>query len=208
MKKVIQVVLAIAIVALAYVLYEQIMTPLRFQKTVKAREAAVIERIKDIRTAERAYKQVNNVYTGSFDTHINFVMTGTREVERKIYSEDDSVAMAMLKKSGRKNLETFTIAVIDTIFGTRKLTPQAVEQLRFIPFGNNVEFKLAAGKLETESKVVVPVFECKAPYKDFLSDLDHQELVNLIDDRKTIDKYPGIKVGSMTEATNDAGNWE
>jgi hypothetical protein len=66
-----------------------------------------------------------------------------------------------------------------------------------------------AGTLETGSGVTIQVFEAKAPYKDFLDEAEyHQELVNLIDQRKTLNQYPGVKVGSLTEATNEAGNWE
>ena len=50
--------------------------------------------------------------------------------------------------------------------------------------------------------------ECRAPYKLFLSDLSKPDLINLIDDKNTFDKYPGIKVGAMDKAINDAGNWE
>ncbi len=40
-------------------------------------------------------------------------------------------------------------------------------------------------------------------------DLDEQELINLIDNAKNVFyKYPGIMVGDITRATNDAGNWE
>ena len=187
MRKVIQIVLGLVIVALAYIAVEQVMTPLRFQSQTKIREAAVIDRIKDIRAAERAFKQKNQRYTGSFDTLINFVLTESLEFERKIVDEDDSVAMAKLK-----------------------LSVQDVKNLRFVPFApEGSEYILNAGMFTTESKVVVPVFECKAPFKMFLGDLNRQELINLIDETKNVyEKYPGIKVGALDAATNDAGNWE
>jgi hypothetical protein len=63
--------------------------------------------------------------------------------------------------------------------------------------------------LTTESGVVVPVFEAKAPYKTFMYDLDEQQLINMIDDAKNVYyKYPGIQVGDVEKTTNDAGNWE
>lgn len=204
MKKAIQIVLFLVIVVLGYILVQSILTPLDFQNTTKLREAAVIERIKDIRTAQRAYKTVNQRFTSSFDTLINFVLNDSLVFEKAIGSADDSVAVA----KGLVKREKFNVAAIDTIFGDRKLTPEQIKNFRFIPFGNGKEYIMSAGNLATESKVVVPVFECKAPYKSFLSDQDQQLLVNLIDDNKTLNRYPGIKVGSMTEATNEAGNWE
>lgn len=204
MKKVLLIVLAVVVIALAYILYQQIMTPLRFQKQVDVRKAAVIERIKDIRSAERAFKQIHTTYTGDFDSLINFVLNDSLTYERSFGSADDSLTVAQ----GLFRTEEFKMAVIDTVFGTKKLSREAVEQLKFIPYGNGKQYILDAGILETESKVKVPVFECKAPFKDFLSDLDNQELLNLIDTEKALYKYPGVRVGSMETATNDAGNWE
>ncbi|MCC8018670.1 MAG: hypothetical protein LIO85_02710 [Rikenellaceae bacterium] len=204
MKKVLQIVLGLAIIGLIYVLYNQFHTPISFQKEVAVREAAVIERIKDIRTAQQAYKQKYQKYTPSFDSLINFILTDTLSFERTIGSKDDSVAVAR----GLVRTEKFDIAVMDTIFNTRGLSRADVQDLRYIPFGDGAEFIMDAGDFETDSKVIVPVFEAKAPYKIFLGNLNKQEVINLIDDAKTLDKYPGIKVGSMEQATNDAGNWE
>lgn len=206
MKRAIQIVLAIVIIGMGYWATEMILSPLRFQKQTKTREAAVIDRLKDIRSAERAFKQKNQRYTASFDTLINFVLTDSIEFEKKIGSSDDSVAVAR----GLVKTEKFKMAIIDTVFGAKKLSPSQVGQLRYVPFAEeNTEFLLDAGSFVTESKVIVPVFECKAPYKMFLADLDHQELVNLIDECKNVyEKYPGLKVGAMDAATNDAGNWE
>ena len=54
MKKIAQIILAVVIVALVYVIYDQISTPIRFEQEMKAKKAQVIDRIKDIRTAQRA----------------------------------------------------------------------------------------------------------------------------------------------------------
>lgn len=204
MKKVFQIVLILVVLGLGYLLYDGIMTPLHFQQAKAAREKDVIERIKDIRTAQRAYKQAHQRYTTSFDTLINFIITDTLTFERAFGSADDSLAVA----KGLVKREKFSMPAIDTVFGARKLTVQQVKDFELIPHGQGNKFIMDAGNFATESKVVVPVFVCRAPYKSFLADLDEQELINLIDERKTLDKYPGIKVGSLTEATNDAGNWE
>ena len=199
MKKIVQLILALVIVGLVYVIYDQISTPIRFENVKKAKEEAVIERIKDIRTAD-------------FDTLINFVLNDSIEGQRRIVDEDDSVAMAQLKKAGKKNIETFTVAVIDTIFAPKKLSPDQVKNFRYIPGTNKqAEFTIAAGMVTTESKVVVPVVEVKAPYVKFLDTVTfRQEVINLIKAPEVVayDKYPGIKFGSMEGANNEAGNWE
>ena len=209
MKKLFQIILAVAIVGLVYVIYVQISTPIRFDKETKAKKAQVIDRIKDIRTAQRAFKSKYQHFTASFDSLSAFVLTDTLELERKIVDEDDSAAM--LKKSGKKNIEKFKIAVIDTIFAPKKVTRQDVENFRFIPgTGNKAQFIMEAGIITTESKVVIPVVECRAPYKAFLDTVAYrQEVINLIDEEQNnFNRYPGVKFGSMDSGNNEAGNWE
>lgn len=211
MKKLFQIILAVAIVGLVYVFYVQISTPIRFDKETKAKKAQVIDRIKDIRTAQRAFKSKYQHFTASFDSLSAFVLTDTLELERKIVDEDDSAAMAMLKKSGKKNIEKFKIAVIDTIFAPKKVTRQDVENFRFIPgTGNKAQFIMEASIITTESKVVIPVVECRAPYKAFLDTVAYrQEVINLIDEEQNnFNRYPGVKFGSMDSGNNEAGNWE
>ena len=211
MKKLFQIILAVAIVGLVYVIYVQISTPIRFDKETKAKKAQVIDRIKDIRTAQRAFKSKYQHFTASFDSLSAFVLTDTLELERKIVDEDDSAAMAMLKKSGKKNIEKFKIAVIDTIFAPKKVTRQDVENFRFIPgTGNKAQFIMEAGIITTESKVVIPVVECRAPYKAFLDTVAYrQEVINLIDEEQNnFNRYPGVKFGSMDSGNNEAGHWE
>ena len=211
MKKLFQIILAVAIVGLVYVIYVQISTPIRFDKETKPKKAQVIDRIKDIRTAQRAFKSKYQHFTASFDSLSAFVLTDTLELERKIVDEDDSAAMAMLKKSGKKNIEKFKIAVIDTIFAPKKVTRQDVENFRFIPgTGNKAQFIMEAGIITTESKVVIPVVECRAPYKAFLDTVAYrQEVINLIDEEQNnFNRYPGVKFGSMDSGNNEAGNWE
>ena len=211
MKRIFQIILALVIVALVYVIYDQISTPIRFDNELAARKAQVIERIKDIRTAQRAYKSKYQRFTGDFDTLTAFILNDTLELERKIVDEDDSVGMAQLKKAGKKNVEKFKVAVIDTIFSPKVLTKADVEQLRFIPgTDNKAQYIMEAGLIATESKVVIPVVECRAPYKMFLDTVEfRQEFINLVDDQvNNFNRYPGVKFGSMEAGNNEAGNWE
>lgn len=211
MKKIAQIILAVVIVAFVYVIYQQISTPLRFENELKVKRAQVIERIKDIRTAQRAYKSKYQKFTADFDTLANFILTEKLEMERKLVDEDDSVGMAMLKKLRKKNVEKFEIAVIDTIFAPKKLTAEDVHNLRYIPgTDNKAQFIMEAGIITTESKVVIPVVECRAPYKMFLDTINfRQEIINKIDDDvNNFNRYPGIKFGSMEAGNNEAGNWE
>ena len=211
MKKVLQLILAIVIVALVYVVYRQVATPIEFEAEKGRKEAAVIERIKDIRSAQRAFKSKYQHFTADFDSLIEFVLNDSLVMERKLVDEDDSVAMAQLKKAKKQNIEKYNLAVIDTIFNPRKLSKQEIQDLRWIPFTDNkVEFILEAAKVMTGANVVVPVVECRAPYKMYLDTVEYrQNIINLIDDRvNNFNAYAGLKFGSMEGSNNEAGNWE
>ncbi len=211
MKKIIQLVLAIVIVALCYVIYDQISTPIRFEKETAQKKALVIERIKHVREAERAFKMKYQRFTADFDTLINFVLNESLELERKIVDEDDSAGLAQLKKLGRKNVEKFSIAVIDTIFAPAVLTPEDVQNLRYVPGTNKGrEFSLKAAQLTTGSGVVVPVVECSVRYEYFLDTVEYrQEIVNYVDNEmNNFNRFPGVKFGDIEAANNEAGNWE
>ena len=209
MKKVIQFILGLVIVALIYVVANMIYTPLSFENQLESRNAEVIVKLKDIRAAQRAYKSKYQQFTGNFDSLIHFILTDSLEMERKLVDEDDSVAMAQLKRSGKKNIEKYNLAVIDTIFSPRKLTKEQIEDLRYIPHAGKMEFILEAGKVMTGANVEIPVVECRAPYKAYLDTIEfRQNVINLIDDRvNNFNEYAGLKFGSMEGSNNEAGNW-
>jgi len=54
----------------------------------------------------------------------------------------------------------------------------------------------------------VKVFEASVPYDVYLSDLARQELVNLKDKMAKMERFAGLRVGSVKEINNNAGNWE
>lgn len=199
MKTVYQIVLAIVIVVIAYFVYESIMKPIRFVEEKNKRYDVTIQRLIDVRTAQVAYRSRYNKYTGSFDTLITFLKEGQFKVVKQIGSEDDSLAVVQ----GKVYRDTILVAVRDSLFKN-----YAVDSLRFVPFSGGAQFEMAAGELETGSKVKVKVFECKAHNDIILKGLDRQEIINMNDLAKKLEKYAGLKVGSMTEATNNAGNWE
>ncbi|MEG1553664.1 MAG: hypothetical protein RSB93_00495 [Rikenellaceae bacterium] len=202
MKTVIKVVLLVAIIGLAYWVYRIPAATVEFQTALASRQKEVVQRLKDIRDAERAYKRNYNKYTGSFDTLIMFLKNDSLVYEKSMGSLDDSLAVAQ----GRVKTEKIKMAIRDTIFSGRNVN---FDDLRYVPFTENVEFELGAKEVKTESSVIVPIFEAKTPYTVFMQSVGNdQEIINLVDRYTSMDKYPGLKVGSLTSPNNDAGNWE
>lgn len=211
MKKILlQIILLVAIGALVWWLYSLFNTPLEFERMRKEREAKVVERLKDIRTAQRAYRNKYLKFTPSFDSLIAFVKYDSLTFEHAIGSADDSLAVAQ----GRVSVEKFQVAVKDTIQFISPEVLKDVNNLRYIPgsveaTGSMQQFVMDTASIETESRVVVPVFEAFAQYPTFLGDLDKQELINFRDYQiNTLNRADGLKVGSLTATTNEAGNWD
>ncbi|MCD6354482.1 MAG: hypothetical protein J7L95_02940 [Prolixibacteraceae bacterium] len=210
MKTVIQILLFILAVILTYLIYQSIQRPLDFEKAKKERYDATINRLKDIRKAELAYKDVYSKFTGSFDTLINFVVNDSVRNIRKIGELTDSMIDVKIteKKAIRMGLiirDTIKESVLEAIF-TKSFDAQ---QLRYVPVPDTVaEFHLGATILTTGSGIKVPVFEAKAHNNVILHGLDRQLVINLNDQRRTNEKYPGLRVGSLTQTVNNAGNWE
>ena len=193
-----------------------IATPIGFENQEEERREDVIKQLKEIRTAERQYKLKYGRFTADFDSLINFVLEGTIEYDHKKIDENDVDALEAAKAAWEKqnpgkkfqNIEKRTYSVKDSIF--KHLTPAQIKDLRYVPHTDkSVEFELEAGSIVTESKVAIPVVECRVLYKKFLDTTEYrQNVINFIDDLQKKNKYPGLKFGDMTKGSNEAGNWE
>lgn len=210
MKTVVQIALIATAVILIYFLYTSVERPLDFEKAKKERYDATITRLKDIRKAELVYKDVHGKFTGSFDTLINFVKTGKIALVRKIGMLNDSMIEAgwtekQALKEGKIIRDTVRVSVLDTIFGKN----YKIDEIKFVPVKDTVaQFRLGAGYVTTGSGIKVPVFEAKVHNNVILRGLDRQQIINLNESKRTNGKYPGLKVGSLEETINNAGNWE
>lgn len=201
MKKIlIIVVLPAVIVVLGYLIYKSVQQPVVFEKNRKVRETVCIDRLKDIRTLQVAYKSRHNKFTGNMDSLIDFYNTGTITIIRQVGSLDDSAAVA----EKRVYRDSIQIAVKDTLL---KRPGFVVDSIAYIPFSGGKKMILNA-LIAKVSGVDVPLFEAAAPYDDLLVGLDRQLVVNLKADRELVGRYPGLKVGSIDAPNNNAGNWE
>jgi len=196
MERKIRLVLWALVLGLGYALFNTIMNPIRFNKEKKDRSANVIERLKDVRKAQIAFKEVNRFYAQSFNELIPFVDSGKftivqrRDEELKYYNK----VYREYQLKDTTYVDTLGYASIkDSIFGA----DYNLEKLRFIPHTENVELKLRAGKIKS-GKLNVHVFEARAPKEEYLVGLDEDLVKNAAKD---------LVVGSMTSAKIN-GNWE
>ncbi|HKL31467.1 MAG TPA: hypothetical protein VJ919_02970 [Tangfeifania sp.] len=210
MRTVIQILLFIVAVVIAYFIYKGVQDPIDFEKAKDARYEATIERLKQIRKAELAYKDVYGTFTGSWDTLINFVKYDSVRNVRKVGELTDSMIEAGLteRDAVEKGLlirDTIKESVLEAEFGGSF----DADKLKEIPVPDTTAyFNLGATTIKTGSGIEVPVFEAKAHNNTVLRGLARQYVINLNEQRRMNEKYPGLKVGSLTETVNNAGNWE
>ena len=104
-KIIVEILLALAAVGCVYGIYRSIMKPVNFNKEKARRQEVAVQRLKDIRTLEVAFKGANGRYTADIDSLINFYNTGKMDIIMQIGSSDDSLAMAntdRIKKENKK----------------------------------------------------------------------------------------------------------
>ena len=222
-------VLPVVIAGMTYALVSSVMEPVEFNKHRAYREGIAIQRLKDIRELQVAFKEVNGKYSSTIDSLKMFYNDGKMKIVMQVGSKDDSLAMAHtdkikkkyrylkgeklnqklneLYKAGDDQLVfqvTTEIPVRDTLFNER--TNFHVDSLAFIPFcGDSV---IMASTIKTVSGVKVPLFEASMPYKSLLRGLNNQLRINLDAEREDQGRYKGLQVGSITAPNNNAGNWE
>jgi len=228
-KILLEVVLGLLIVVGAWLFISSIQKPVRFNEEVASRSKVAIQRLKDIRTLQEAFKSVNGRFSPTVDSLKLFYEQGQMDIVMQIGSNDDSLAVVnteAIKKANRRLkgdqltaklqeahehgikvvFSTVTkIPVKDTLFTKR--TDFCVDSLKYIPFSGGIETEMES-TIKKVSGVQVPLFEARMPYKALLKDMDNQLRINLDADRKAQNKYEGLQVGSITAPNNNAGNWE
>jgi len=209
---VVQLILITGAIVLALLTWKSIQTPINFEKEKKIRYNKVIERLNDIRKAQIAFKDVHGRFCGNWDSLITFVKYDSIPAVRKIGMLTDSMIETGLDEKAAmiKGLivrDTVKVKILDEIFTSN----YPVEELGVIPNSNGEKFWLQQTMVTSSSGVKVPVFEVRAHNNQILYELldDYkQEIVNLNEQSRVNNLYPGLKVGSVEESNNNAGNWE
>ena len=207
MKKGILGLLWILIIFFSYKIYDSINGPIKFNEVKNKRYADVINRLKTIRKAQIAHKDVKGVFSNNFDSLVKFIDEGIFTlIERRdsSYLEYDRVyRIDMLRE----------VVVVDTL-GTVNVKDSLFKQneeykkMAFIPV-KGVEDSI----FEIKSMIIdkngykVPVFEVKVSKNIVLFD-QNKDLLKQENEMISVDGVngPEIILGSLSNVSTN-GNW-
>jgi hypothetical protein len=195
MKTAIQIVLLIVIVVLAYLIYDSIMEPVRFNQEVARREAQIIQRLKDIRAVQVAHRSRYQRFTEDLDSLIYFVKNDSLPIIMAIGTVPDSLTESEAVRLGIVQRDTMWLSASDTLL---RRANYSVDSLPYVPKSGGKRFTMNAGFIE-RGLVNLPVFEAFTVPEDYMADIENW--------RVYYTRMAGLKVGSMIEASID-GNWE
>ncbi|MBR1700169.1 MAG: hypothetical protein IJ714_10380 [Bacteroidales bacterium] len=232
-----EILLAALICLLVWLTVKSVQKPVKFNNELKARSEVGIQRLKDIRTLQVAFKSVNGRFSPSVDSLKMFYENGKMDIVMQIGSHDDSLAVAnteAIKKAVQKanprlrgaDLNAkLSEAYLDAykagqkvVFSTVTEIPVkdtlfhnrpdfCIDSLAFIPFSGKQRTEMES-TVKMVSGVQVPLFEARMPYKALCKGMDNQLRINKDAECRDQNKYEGLQVGSITAPNNNAGNWE
>ena len=225
---VINIILFAIVLVLAWQVVKSIQAPINFDNEKKARENKVIERLIDIRNAEVLYKNAYNKYTDNLDTLIMFCQNDSIPVVEMFSKRNDADStyytvydtagyikvMDSIRKGNVLRKDKAKKEGWDNAEGWNKLVFN-INEMKYVPFSEPQQvFEIEAGTKES-SGVKIPVFEARTPYEVYLGQPGAkftekewtQRVKNIKAERESINRYAGLKVGSMDEASTE-GNWE
>ncbi len=227
MKSILNVFLGISVIFLGYICVMSVLTPIRFEEDKVARDQEIVKSLINIRTAQIEYRAVVGRYTDDFDSLCIFL----KEAKMKTVTKEGSLTDAQLedglteakavkiiqkgnmKEIKAKGLENFRRDTIYTDMIERHYgglyTHETIQNLAVIPFSGGKKFEMEVNNdYVNTSGIAIPLFEARASFDSYLHDLNRQERINAKDVAVKLDRYPGLKVGSVLEPNNNGGNWE
>jgi len=204
--RIIKSVLWVLIIVFAYKVYGSINGPIEFNKVKNERYLKVIDKLKDIRNAQIAFKSVNGIYSDNFDSLISFIDTAQYTLIQKRDSSfleyDRTFRIDMLREV--VVIDTLGFASVkDSLFGNSN----RYKNMASIPIdGVDENFKIKSDVID-KNGYNVPVFEVRVS-KDVVLFDQNRDLLKQEKGLMSVDGVngPDIVLGSLNEVSTN-GNW-
>ncbi|MEA1784915.1 hypothetical protein U1E44_02325 [Arenibacter sp. GZD96] len=206
MKTVIQLVLWALSILFAYLIYNSVNAPIKFNNVKQERFAKVVASLKDIRNAQEAYKTVNGKFASDFNALVSFIDTGryiiTQQRDSSYMEFDKAYGIDMLKEV--KIIDTLGfVSVKDSLF-KKDDRYKTMMNVPFAPNGEKFEMKSA---ILDKGGYKASVFEAKVK-KDVVLYDQPKDLLVKENAQVNVEEVNGseIKVGSLNDVST-SGNW-
>ncbi|HMR89774.1 MAG TPA: hypothetical protein PKD51_16550 [Saprospiraceae bacterium] len=195
MRKVINLVLVLVTVVLAYWLYASVREPIAFAAEKNKRKDAVVDVLKKLQVTQDVYRMVTGKYAADFDSLANVIKTGKVEIV-KLESDpsdptnQDKFIRTVSYKDAKDTLYSLLGGMVN------------VDSLRYVPFGDGAKFTIDADTM-TYQNTLVNVLEVGTKWDVFMGefkDPKYKKYDAFYDPSKT------IKFGDMN-TPNTNGNW-
>ena len=195
-------------IILAYFVYNSVDSEVVFNEQAKERISENVQKLKDLRTLQIAFKKEKNVFANDFPTLLGFLMNDSLQIIKSEGETPDSMINGKqltdirALELGLIKRDTFYVSAKNSIFDETYLNTRNenftldINTISKIPF-TNLDYNIEASEIE-KGKVAVQVFEISASYRNVLIGLDAENKKYALDNL--------LKVGSMTEASLN-GNW-
>lgn len=197
-------------IVFAYLIYESIQAPIKFDKIKEGRFKVAVAKFQEIKNLQQSYKSVKGSYTSNMDSIIKFVENDYFIIEER---KDSSIVDVERNKAyGIESGYFKDIVVIREIGRVRVKDSLYKDSEKYKSInkvkvdGISAEIKLESGYvLRNESKV--PVFKASLAKAALLTDQD-PTLVDKENKTKSVEGIDGemIILGSMEEVSL-VGNW-
>lgn len=192
MKTVIQLVLLVAALVLAYFIYDGVKSKIEFKKEAQKRREVVQERLLKVAEAQKEFKKEKGRYAANYPELFHFLENDSLTIIKAIGTVPDTLTEKEAVEQGIVVRDTSMVPAY-TVF------PENfdIRSLEKVPYSKGATFKMKAGMIE-KNKVNVSVFEAYTTLDKVYTGLDTKGEAVDLDDR--------IQVGSMTEPIT-SGNW-
>lgn len=199
---IISLILAGLAILLAYLSYQAVMAPIKFNKEKVRRYSKVIDQLKVIRDAQAAHKKVTGKYAANGDDLTKFIDTAKFAVT-KAYNK------LVTRREGALTVEE-EVRVVDTIGYTdvrAAFAGRNYKDIMKVPGTKDAKFEMKLGTIEKLHGYKAPVYEAKVSKDIVLKGLP-ADLIRLEKEAKENNQVKGeyVRVGSLAEVS-DSGNW-
>jgi hypothetical protein len=192
MKLIINIILSLAVLGLAYWLFVIINKPIQKKKLYKLKKEAITTRLIEGKEAQDIFKKANDSFATNWNDLIGAIKTKKIQIVKQIGDPNDSTVQVITDTSYVPLLDSLQ-RVLAVEFDEIPNYKFNIDSLKFIPYTDKKEFEIYGGNIN-QNGVPVPVFE--------ISEVEPYISILLPD----AEEKP-LKVGSRNEAIYD-GNWK